>query len=925
MATGSTFTGIGGLDGSIAFELGSGENLGSAFVTTLTTFAPFFSSQTSLSDLISAGVYTAARSCGGPIVPVRGGHIDATAAGGSGVPLPGNSAGTFRNQFLRIGYSSTEMIAFVACGHTLGGVHAGNFPDNLPVGTAPNDFRGMDTTPAVFDNRIAVEFVDGTTRNPLVIGASRPLLNPDNVVFSSDSGNGTIKSLAQNAANFTTVCGNMFQRMIEVVPSGVTLTSTIKAYEVRPYGLQLTLLSGGAQIKFTGEIRVRTTQRTSITGVQVVYKDRTGAAVSTPITAIPTGDASGFDDTFSFFGFDTTLSASTSISSFTVVVSSLGGTSQTFDNNGNGFGIDDSVIYQVPQSCIDTSGHLTVVAAVRNGASPNLNVVVKNPRASPNPVPSLSTATTAMATQSAVGSYQLYSGTYTFSGSQAQSAVFGVTAGSATVKNKSPSGLPTACSPLGSSTPTTTPSSPAFAFQGCYYDAGAPRALSGSGSADDTMTVEKCSIFCKNFQLFGLEYGRECYCGNALHSSSTPMGLSDCNMPCSGNSQEKCGAGNRMSTYKNLDFVAPVSPSIAGYNYLGCYSEGSAGRALIDSATASDAMTVQACATFCNGATYFGVEYGAECYCGAQLQTGSTLQPSDDCSMLCAGNSTQFCGAGNRLNMYQKAVSSSSSTLSSSTSTVVSSSSVSSSTPTPTTSSSSVVSTSSTTTTPSSSSSSSSSTTSSVPTPTPSGPSLAGYTYSGCYVDSVASRLLSGKSSSSSSQTYANCASYCDGYQYFGVEYGGECYCADKFSSSATVEQRADSECGMACTGAPTAKCGDASRITVFKSNTVFTPPGNPEIEGYTYAGCHTDSVGERVLQDAYYFDSTMTIEKCKALCVGTNYFGTQYGGECYCGNAFAHESQLVSESECSFVCGGNKSEYCGAGNRLSLYEKTST
>jgi hypothetical protein len=401
MATGNTFSGVGGLDGSIQFELTSGENTGFAFNTSLLTFEPFFSSHTSLSDIIAAGVYAATRSCGGPVISVRGGRSDATAAGPIGVPLPQNALPIFRQQFSRFGYNATEMIAFTACGHTFGGVHSQNFPEIVPPSTAPNNVAHMDTTPATFDNRIAIEFVDKTTRDPLVISSTKQ--NSDLVVFASDSNNATIKSLT-NPTTFQNTCKIMFQRMIDTVPSGVTLSNVIEPYEVKPYDLQLTLLEGGSGIAFTGDVRIRTTQRPadSITSVKLLYKDRSGVAASTPLTAVYQGDAQGFDDTFSFYSFDTRLSADTGISSFVVTVT-FSGKSTTFDNNGAGFNVDDSVLFQKSQSCLDGAGKLTAVAAVRNGAhTPNLKVVMKTPRPSPSVIPSLSTASIAMATQSTV-------------------------------------------------------------------------------------------------------------------------------------------------------------------------------------------------------------------------------------------------------------------------------------------------------------------------------------------------------------------------------------------------------------------------------------------------------------------------------------------------------------------------------------------
>jgi hypothetical protein len=272
------------------------------------------------------------------------------------------------------------------------------------------------------------------------------------------------------------------------------------------------------------------------------------------------------------------------------------------------------------------------------------------------------------------------------------------------------------------------------------------------------MTIEQCATICKEFQLFGLEYGRECYCGNALDASSELKALSYCNMPCSGDAQQRCGAGFRLSTYENLDYIAPKLPY------------------------------------------------------------------------------------------------------------------------------------------------------------------LSGYTYQGCILDSVEQRVLPDHTIQFNNLTYATCASFCTGYQYFGVEYGSECYCGKSLSNN--TSHRPEGECNMPCTGDSNATCGAAFRIGVFKSNATLILPANPIIPGYNYSGCYTDSVNERVLQKAFYFDELMTVEKCNEYCDGTKYFGTQYGGECYCGDEFAYDSSLVPESECSFLCRGDKAEFCGAANRLSLWTR---
>lgn len=293
MAPGSIFTGRGGLDASIGFELG-GDNPGPGFPSTLNSFAPFLTSQSSMADLIAMGVYASVRSCGGPVVPIRTGRTDAEGAGPPGVPQPQNSLFTFQNQFARMGFSTTEMIAVVACGHTMGGVHTANFPQIVPAGTSPNNFKRFDPTDA-FDQRIASDYVTGQSADPLVAGpCSASGRCSDDRVFKSDA-NVTIAAMA-NPATFQSRCQTLLQKMIDVVPSTVVLTDPIVPYEVKPVAIQLTLLAGGSSLTFSGEIRVRTTAR-QVASVQLVYS---GGTVSTTLK----GAAAGLDDSFAVSAYE---------------------------------------------------------------------------------------------------------------------------------------------------------------------------------------------------------------------------------------------------------------------------------------------------------------------------------------------------------------------------------------------------------------------------------------------------------------------------------------------------------------------------------------------------------------------------------------------------------------------------------------------
>jgi len=77
---------------------------------------------------------------------------------------------------------------------------------------------------------------------------------------------------------------------------------------------------------------------------------------------------------------------------------------------------------------------------------------------------------------------------------------------------------------LGSTTATSTTSSATatrsavaidqtidyWTFMGCWTESTTGRALASKTYADDTMTLDSCAAYCKGFQMFGVEYGREC-------------------------------------------------------------------------------------------------------------------------------------------------------------------------------------------------------------------------------------------------------------------------------------------------------------------------------------------------------------------------------------------------------------------------------
>ncbi|KAE9405955.1 heme peroxidase [Gymnopus androsaceus JB14] len=171
MSTHDVDDGTGGLDASIMYELDRPQNVGEGMAQSLRDFnafgiiTPFFG----MADIIALGAVFA--------VP-----------GPATVPEPQQDLATHIESFRQQGFNETEMIALVACGHTLGGVRQVDFP--LIVTDTSIDVETFDTTPA-FDNTIVSQYLQNITQDILVVG-SNVTTQSDLRIFSSD-GNATMR------------------------------------------------------------------------------------------------------------------------------------------------------------------------------------------------------------------------------------------------------------------------------------------------------------------------------------------------------------------------------------------------------------------------------------------------------------------------------------------------------------------------------------------------------------------------------------------------------------------------------------------------------------------------------------------------------------------------------------------------------------
>lgn len=176
-------------------------------------------------------------------------------------------------------------------------------------------------------------------------------------------------------------------------------------------------------------------------------------------------------------------------------------------------------------------------------------------------------------------------------------------------------------------------------------------------------------------------------------------------------------------------------------------------------------MTPALCAAYCTQYAWFGVEYGAECYCGPYPASSAVLATKQtDCNMACPGDKTALCGAGNRLQMYK------------------------SSDPSKVNHDPAVV------------------------------QSAGNYTYYNCVVDTGNPRALTSVLASDGMSIEA-CLAQAEQskYTWAGVEYARECWMGNSLASASG--NATSSDCNMNCKGALGEICGAGSRLTLYRRN----------------------------------------------------------------------------------------------------------
>lgn len=216
-----------------------------------------------MADLVAMGSVMSQGLCGGGIIPYRPGRIDAVPNPdtGTGVPAPESNLDETLIFFERSGFDRADAIAFTACGHTMGSVHRGGFPDVVDASAvSPSNTNGgvnFDTSRGVFDNRVVQEYVDWTGQRGGPLVTTRNISTQSDLRLYESDNNATMKALyAQGNSGFLNTCVNLFEKAINTVPSGVQLGDKITALQVKP--INVTFELHNASLVLSGNIRILT-------------------------------------------------------------------------------------------------------------------------------------------------------------------------------------------------------------------------------------------------------------------------------------------------------------------------------------------------------------------------------------------------------------------------------------------------------------------------------------------------------------------------------------------------------------------------------------------------------------------------------------------------------------------------------------------
>ncbi|OAG03405.1 WSC-domain-containing protein [Paraphaeosphaeria sporulosa] len=219
-----------------------------------------------------------------------------------------------------------------------------------------------------------------------------------------------------------------------------------------------------------------------------------------------------------------------------------------------------------------------------------------------------------------------------------------------------------------------------------------------------------------------------------------------------------------LSSPSILPTTSPIPGSpLSAYTYVGCFIDVPQ-RCLRARSVANSSVSLDFCAAFCAGYTFFGTEYTNECYCGDGILITTDLATDGRCDLPCAANHSQICGGNWGLSIYQL-------------------------------------------------------TPSYFGNPSP----VKGFASMGCYAEKPNDRALRNVYYSDIMTTeLCSARAAANGYSYFGLEYGRECWMDNVLDDAVPVPQ---AKCATSCTGSTFQNCGGGNFMQLYGNGSVVKMP----------------------------------------------------------------------------------------------------
>jgi len=202
-----------------------------------------------------------------------------------------------------------------------------------------------------------------------------------------------------------------------------------------------------------------------------------------------------------------------------------------------------------------------------------------------------------------------------------------------------------------------------FLSIGCWSDSPQARTLHDFEISVNPLTVQACVKKCNSegLALAGVEFGQECYCGNAILNDADLLPRSSCNVACTGNNKTVCGGAGAINLYLNLlkPFITAGPPFLLKHykqwTFLECTADNGPQRqlpTLMDSIP-HEQMSVTRCLDACaaGGFSVGALQFAQECWCGNVALPFPEVDVSN-CNQPCTDEANEFCGGGGFNQVY---------------------------------------------------------------------------------------------------------------------------------------------------------------------------------------------------------------------------------------------------------------------------------